>query len=98
MQGPMVTFINASQSGTSNVHINFAFETPVQLPGTYNVSAITVQGYTGMNTVLSPSTVTLTSFPQAVGAFYEGSFTIQFKDAQNVNHNVSGNFRLRRNW
>jgi len=96
-QGPVITFITAS-SATANDHINIVFESAAMAPGTYNVSAVNVQAYSGNNTILSPSIVTLTSFAQATGEFYEGNFSIQFKDAQNITRIVSGNFRIRRTW
>jgi hypothetical protein len=74
------------------------FDHPSLLTGTYTLSTIRAQTYFN-NTVLQPSNITLTSFPQMVGQFYEGSFSGQFKDDQNVTHTVTnGVFRIRKNW
>jgi hypothetical protein len=63
--------------------------------GTYPLTNMTVQAFNNL-TVVTPFNVTVTTFPQTVGGFYEGSFNGQFTDASNVTHDISGSFRVRR--
>lgn len=62
--------------------------------GTYPIANIYFSNL-NQTAVVSPSTVTLTSFPTTIGQFFEGSFTAQFTESGNP-HNVSGSFRVRR--
>lgn len=68
-------------------------------PGTYDINMLTVNEHGSNNTLIAPSTVTLTSFAQSVGQFYEGSFSAQFTDPfTTMSHTISGSFRIRKNW
>lgn len=80
-----------------NKNISFAFTSGSQAAGTYPIDYINVQNY-GSSAIIAPSTVTLTSFPAASGAFFEGSFTGSFRDSVNLTpvHTVSGSFKVRR--
>lgn len=80
-----------------NKNIYVTFNSTEQVAGTYPMESLSVNQYGAANLV-SPSTVTVTKFPQSSGSFYEGSFSGQFRDSLNQNpvHTISGNFRIRR--
>lgn len=90
------TIINAT--GGAN-RLAFNFPSPTQAPGTYAIPSgdFRVQNYLQSNTVIPPFNVVITTFPQTIGEFYEGSLSGQFKDASGATHTLSGNFRVRRN-
>jgi hypothetical protein len=90
--------ISGSQSVSGGGNIYFTFTHPTATVGTYNIASISVQSFSGNTTVVSPSTVTLTNYPAAIGEFYQGTFAANFKDAQQVLHNVTGAFKLRKNF
>jgi hypothetical protein len=92
------TMIAGSQSVSGGGNIYFTFTHPTATVGTYNIASISVQSFSGNTTVVSPSTVTLTNYPAAIGEFYQGTFAANFKDAQQVLHNVTGAFKLRKNF
>lgn len=82
----------------SNNSFGFSFISPTATAGSYALSTLRVQNYQQGNTLVTPFHVTMTTFPTAVGLYYEGSLTGQFRDAQNVLHNVSSTFRVRRSF
>ena len=73
--------------------INFNFQNAFG-PGTYPI-APSIRDYHSIST--NQPTVTITSFPQNAGQFYEGTISVQFSDyAQNLQHSLNGTFRVRR--
>ncbi|MCX6315868.1 MAG: carboxypeptidase-like regulatory domain-containing protein [Bacteroidetes bacterium] len=80
-----------------NKNINLSFISTAQVVGVYPLSNISTQNYQSIN-VLTPSTVTVTNFPGATGAFFEGSFNGSFRDSLNLTvvHTISGDFKIRR--
>ncbi len=91
---PLTTYIDGAQIGTGN-HMSFKFDHAGTVAGTYPVTNISTQNFNTL-TLVQPFNITITNFPQAVGEFYEGSFTGQFKDGSNITHNVSCSFKVRR--
>lgn len=80
-----------------NKNINLSFTSAAAVAGVYPLSYINAQGFWSAAT-LSPSVVTVTNFPTAPGAFFEGNFSGSFRDSVNVTlvHTISGNFKVRR--
>jgi len=78
-------------------HFSFTLNHPNMTAASYPVNNLNVQNYSNL-TLVQPFNVTFTNFPQVAGEFYEGSLSGQFRDAQNVLHTVSSNFRVRRLW
>ena len=107
---PADSLVAYTQSGTSggttsmmghqfstNTDINLSFTGPAAA-GTYPATYLSVQSFSNV-TLIQPFNVVVTSFPTAIGQFYEGSFSGQFRDAANVTHTITnGAFRLRKNW
>jgi hypothetical protein len=102
----LTAFTQSQGGGSSNTYINgvktstgdnfaFKFAHTANVAGTYPLTNMTVQTYNNL-TVIQPFNVTITAFPQAIGDFYVGSLTGQFKDGSNVTHNITGSFRVRR--
>lgn len=91
-----VTYISANNYA-QNKSIYVSFNSPAQATGTYPIEALSANQYNAAN-IISPSTVTVTKFPQSGGSFYEGSFSGQFRDSLNQDpvHTISGSFRIRR--
>ena len=87
------TFFSGIQVGRAN-NITMRFR-QAAAAGTYPLDELMVQSFQ-QTTVVAPFNVTLTSYPQTAGLFYEGSFTGSFRDAANTSHTLSGTFRLRR--
>ncbi len=84
------TFLYGEHS--ADVIINFNFSgNPV--PGIYPISSLSVNKYRNVSLV-SPFNTTVTSFPQFVGEFYEGSFSGSFKDSLAVLHTIDCSFRI----
>jgi hypothetical protein len=92
--GSSNTYIDGSKTATGD-HLSFKFAHTSNVAGTYPLTNMTVQAFNNL-TVVTPFNVTVTTFPQTVGGFYEGSFNGQFTDASNVTHDISGSFRVRR--
>jgi hypothetical protein len=90
------TTITASVNTAGSSSLFLTFSSP-NTAGTYQAISLSVQTYNN-TTLIQPFNVVVTNFALAVGDFYEGSFSGQFKDAANVTHNISGNFRLRKQW
>lgn len=68
-------------------------------PGTYVVDELEVQNYKYQDiSFITPYKITFTNFPRSVGQFYEGSFTGSFRDRSNVDHTLSGTFKVRRSF
>lgn len=77
----------------NNIFLSFNHSTS-NLPGTYQMVNMSVQTHNG-NVLQAPSTITVTSFPQFVGDFCQGSFTSHFTDQQSIPHVLDGTFKLR---
>jgi hypothetical protein len=90
------TYIDGAEIGTGN-RMSFKFDHAATVAGTYPVTNMSTQNFNNL-TLVQPFNVTVTNFPQAVGDFYEGNFTGQFKDGSNVTHNVSCSFKVRRSF
>jgi hypothetical protein len=92
--GSSNTYIDGMQIGTDN-RLTFKFANTMNATGTYPLINMEVRNNTNL-TLVTPFNVTITTFPQTVGEFYEGSLSGQFKDSSNVTHNISCSFRARR--
>jgi len=93
---PHTTYISGfHMTGGAVNSISFKFSHATNAAGVYPVVSINVQNVSNP-TPIQPFNVTITNFPQALGEFYEGSVSGQFKDASNVTHNVTASFRIRR--
>jgi len=88
------TYINGMQISTGN-NMSFKFAHTSNVAGIYAVTGMGTQNFINL-TIVQPLNVTITSFPQVIGQFYEGNFLGQFKDASNVTHSVTCSFRIRR--
>ncbi|MBA2744805.1 MAG: hypothetical protein H0U44_01145 [Flavisolibacter sp.] len=91
--GVFNTYISGFGITSNNNECTFRFNSTGAVPGTYPLTQIWVNGKTATH---PPISVTITSFPTAIGQFYEGSFSGSFTDAQNVTHTVSCQFRIRK--
>jgi len=90
------TFINGMRSNATT-SISFNFQSPSQTPGTYQATYFAVNNLPiDTSRTTTPVNVSVTNFPASAGSFYEGSLSGQFTDMQNVNHTISGTFRVRR--
>lgn len=93
--GTSTTYVDGmQQTGTGNF-MAFKFSHSTNVAGTYPMANMSTQNF-GNLTIVQPLNIIITNFPQSAGAFYEGSFSGQFKDASNVTHSVTCTFRLRR--
>ncbi|MBO9657476.1 MAG: carboxypeptidase regulatory-like domain-containing protein [Chitinophagaceae bacterium] len=70
---------------------------PAAAAGSFPMDRLSVNQYGSVN-LISPSTISVTTYPQVVGGFIEGSFSGSFRDSmqQNPIHVINGSFRLRR--
>ncbi|MET0463765.1 MAG: carboxypeptidase-like regulatory domain-containing protein [Chitinophagaceae bacterium] len=98
-QQPSAGFV-ANISGfnmTSARTLFLSFFSPTQAAGTYPVNGLAVNQFGGVS-LISPTTVTVSGYPQVVGEFMEGSFTGSFRDSvgQGPVRTINGSFRLRR--
>lgn len=75
-------------------HLSFDFDSDGN-PGTFPLIYLNVNSY-GVVTPIQPCTVSLSQHPAVIGGYFEGSFSGQFKDAQNITHNLSGTLRVKR--
>lgn len=93
-QGITISGFDATNTNDFNVRVNTS-----GTAGTYDdISTLRVNDYDN-NTVVSPSSMTITNFAQAAGEFYEGSFTLHFTEPTTPTaHTVSGSFRIRKYW
>lgn len=92
---PYLTSVSGfSMSNNNTISFNFS---GALAPGTYPISNLYVQDLDS-NTLTQPFNTVVTSFPLSAGQFYEGSFSGQFRDGLNINHTLSGTYRVRRNW
>lgn len=88
--------INGNQNPAGgNNYIGFQIDNPTGV-GTFPLSRLYVQNSAAIS-LLPPSNATLTSYANAVGEFYEGSFTAQYTDSTST-HNISSSFRVRRSF
>jgi hypothetical protein len=93
-------FYNYLQGSNNNINrVDLNFESNVMTNGIYPITFINVRNFYS-STLIAPSNVLITTFPQSVNEFYEGSFSANFKDSANLNivHSTSGVFRLRRKY
>ncbi|MEO6612670.1 MAG: hypothetical protein ABIT05_14700 [Chitinophagaceae bacterium] len=91
--GNNTTLVYLSGNRSQNEYLSLDFYSPGST-GTYALSYLSIGGF-GMVTPLAGCTIVITSFPQP-GGYYEGSFTGQFKDWQNITHNLNGTLRIKR--
>jgi hypothetical protein len=84
-------YIQGYRSQATNLTLHFPGS---GVAGSFQADFISVNNYQNI-TLLQPFTITLTSYP-AVGGFFEGSFTGQFKDASNMTHSLNGTLRVKR--
>jgi hypothetical protein len=94
---PLKMMIMGSDNPSRKVQMTFGVNAAT---GTYPVNGrIYINDYIRIG-VIEPFNVTLTSFPQAAGGYWEGSFSGQFRDSADLVplHNISATFRLARNW
>jgi hypothetical protein len=94
---PFTSYISGFQMSGSNATntISFKFDHSGYVTGSYPIVTFSVRNLNNP-TPIQPFNVTMTSMPQAVGQFYEGSLNGQVKDASNVTHTISCSFRIRR--
>jgi hypothetical protein len=94
------TLFNTSISGAhANTHLSFNFQHSSAAAGTYPMLSIFAGGNTtATNVVIPPSNVVITNFPQAIGQFYEGTFSGSYSNPSSGNHTISGSFKVRKNW
>ena len=76
----------------SQTECSFKFNSATQVPGTYPLTDIFVNGTMALN---PPVSVNITNFPLTPAEFYEGSFSGNFTDSLST-HTITGNFRVRR--
>jgi hypothetical protein len=81
-----------------STEIYFTFEHPTTVAGSYPITEFSVMNYDVGVVLVQPFTVTITNFPQAIGDFYIGNFTGQFRDNQNQLHNITTSFKLRKEY
>ena len=69
-----------------------------KVAGVYPVNFMSVLNYTWTG-LAKPFNITLTSFPQVIGDYYEGNFSGSFVDstALTITHNINCSFRIRKN-
>jgi len=79
------------------IYINFGY-LHNNAAGTFPLAHLTLQQYDSLTTLIQPFNITVTSYPQNIGEFYEGSFSGQFKHYTTgaVLHNINCSFRVRR--
>ncbi len=95
-----VTTVGSYMGGTSGANMNHQitfYFTSNGSAGTFPLLSLGVNGFP-QNTLVTPFNVTVTTFPAAVGQFYVGSFSGQFKESANPAnvHTISCTFRVRR--
>jgi hypothetical protein len=73
-----------------------SFDIHGSAPGNYPLTNLRAHYYDGFNTLIQPFNVNISKYPQAIGQFYEGSFSGQFKDQNSITHRISCTFRIRR--
>lgn len=92
------TFINGMKSNATTT-IAFNFQSAAQAPGTYQANYFAVNNLSiDSSRTTTPVSININNFPTSSTGFYEGSLSGQFTDFQNVNHTISGTFRVRRNY
>ena len=90
------TYIGGSKNpfGTNNLSIIIY---NASASGTFPISSLNVQNYNN-NILTQPFNITFTTFAEAAGEFYEGSFSGKFGDSTSASlHKISSTFRVRRN-
>jgi len=87
------TYISVWQPVNS---ISFSFSGDTA-PGVYPLNTLFVSSYNRI-ALTRPFNVSLTSFPQNLGEFFDGSFSGSFKDSSDlsVNHAISCSFHIRK--
>jgi hypothetical protein len=98
-QQPAAGFVSSINgfNMTSDKAVGFSFFSASRAAGTYSVDRLSVNQL-GTVSIVSPTTVTVTKYPQAIGEFIEGTFTGSFRDSagQDPVRTINGSFRLRR--
>ena len=105
--GDSITTYGSSTGGTnqtatgvtgfrvSQPNINISFATQGAGVGTFTLNYLAVNQYDTLITLVAPFNINFTTYG-APGQFIEGNFTGQFRDINNVLHNISATFRVRR--
>jgi len=90
-------FVGTQSPQPGNI-IAFSFQQPVSTyTGSFPITSLYVQQYPNTSVIpIQPFNVNVTNFPSAIGQYYEGNFTGQFRDLNQVIHNVSCNYRVRK--
>lgn len=94
---PIKMQIMGSHMPDKNVQMFFGCNSA---PGTYAMNGrMYINDYKRIG-VIEPFNVTLTSFPQSIGGYFEGNFSGQFKDSANLSviHDINATFRIAKNW
>ncbi|MEO8764847.1 MAG: carboxypeptidase-like regulatory domain-containing protein [Ginsengibacter sp.] len=95
-QGPAQSFTTSIMGYKLTDGINFSFIDN----GATGIFAISNLFIMGMNNtgLVQPFNVTVTSYPQSSGEFYEGTFSGQFRDSADLTslHTIKGSFRVRK--
>jgi len=94
--GPAQSFTTSVMGYKLNDGINFNFINN-GAAGIFALNNLYVMGLNNTG-LIKPFTVTLTSYPQNIGEFYEGSFGGQFRDSTDLTtlHDISCSFRVRK--
>ena len=87
------TGVTGFRAGQPNIHISFA--TQGAAVGTFTLNFLAVNQFDTLVTLVAPFNINFTTYG-APGQFIEGNFTGQFRDVNNVLHNISATFRVRR--
>ncbi|NOT51472.1 MAG: carboxypeptidase regulatory-like domain-containing protein [Chitinophagaceae bacterium] len=92
---PYFTILSGN-GNPSNNNIDIWTQHPTVTAGTYPLWMLQVQNYTRIQ-LLTPADISFTTFPSP-GGFYEGNFSVNFKDSSDlsVSHTLNGNFRIKR--
>lgn len=77
--------------------IKLEINTTAKTAGSYRLTSLGLMNYSQVS-IVQPLNVNLTSYALTVGQFYEGNFSGQFKDNQNVIHAITCTFRVRRTY
>ena len=88
------TFIGGNTFSGNNITFDFNHN---QSPGTFPIGKLSVNNFYSIE-LIRPFNITVTTYPQNVGEFYEGNFSGQFRDSINVIplHTINCSFRIRR--
>ena len=86
------TYIMGDRPGINSIYFS---ATGANGTGTFPIGALQIQ-YSGNVTLISPSNVTFTNFPAAIGDFYEGSLSGSYTVNGSPVRNITATFKVRR--